>query len=57
MTDQERSKLLIYATDEEKICEIEDIKTHNDIEEIKILKIVQSESLVSMEVIFIYCRV
>ncbi len=50
MTDQEKLKISIYATDSEKICEIDDIKSYDNLEEIKILKVVQSESLVSMEV-------
>jgi Leucine-rich repeat (LRR) protein len=50
MTDQENLKISIYATDAQKICEIEDVKSNYNLEEINILKVVQSESLVSMEV-------
>ena len=49
MTDYLK-KLSIYATDSESISEIDELKDNKNLSEIQVLKIVQSENLVSMQV-------
>ena len=53
MTEEENLKVQIFATDAEKISHIPELKEKDNLSEISMLKVVQSENLISLEVRFL----